>query len=72
MISRIFLTVFGITFFILVFGIVGKMDYQDHLLQQAHYCEMRELYDQDKNDNVPASERRGWPNFKDREYKCDE
>ena len=71
MISKIFLYSFITMMVITVFGLVGRMDYEDELMQHAHYCEMRGIYEQDKNNNVPEEERSGWPNFKP-EIQCND
>ncbi|MBN46231.1 MAG: hypothetical protein CMH23_07135 [Methylophaga sp.] len=34
------LTGIGIIVAVVLFGIVGRMDYEDELKSQAHYCEM--------------------------------
>lgn len=34
------LTGIGIIIAVVLFGIVGRMDYEDELKSQAHYCEM--------------------------------
>lgn len=60
----------GVIGFILVMGIVGRMDYEDELLEQQAYCEMRMLFELDASQGVPREHRRGWPNFKDDEYVC--
>tara|TARA_R110000787_G_scaffold183918_2_gene295751 strand:+ start:813 stop:1055 length:243 start_codon:yes stop_codon:yes gene_type:complete len=67
-----FLIMFAVAAIFVAFGVVGTMDLEDHKRQRAQYCEMREIYNMDLKLNVPAEDRRGWPNFKDEEYQCDE
>lgn len=61
----------GILGFFLLFGIVGRMDYEDWQQQRIHYCHMRMVYELQASEGVPAQDRMGWPNFKDEEYECD-
>ena len=44
------------------FGLVGVMDAEDEAKQEAHYCEMRRLWEEAKD--IEPRYRPGWPNFK--------
>ena len=44
------------------FGLVGVMDAEDEARQDKHYCEMRQLWENNKH--IDANVRPGWPNFK--------
>jgi hypothetical protein len=57
------LKVAGVIGFIFVaYGIVGHLDEEDERLQTQHYCEMRQIWEQ--NRDVLPIKRPGWPNFK--------
>jgi hypothetical protein len=43
-------------------GLVGMMDLEDEIKQDEHYCEMRQLWENNKH--IDANVRPGWPNFK--------
>lgn len=43
-------------------GLIGAMDAEDEAKQDEHYCEMRQLWENNKH--IDASVRPGWPNFK--------
>ena len=49
-------------------GLVGIMDMEDEIKQEQHYCEMRRIWEQNK-ETVPRF-KPGWPNFKP-EIKCE-
>lgn len=70
--SEMFLGALGAIVLLGIFGIVGRMDYEDWLIERQHYCHMRIVYQLDVDRGVPEGERLGWPNFKDEEYKCGE
>lgn len=50
----------------MLFGwsIVSTADVQDAEDEQRYYCEMIELWQADKADNIPPAQRKGWPNYK--------
>ena len=58
-----------LAFFILM-GIVGRMDYEDQLLEEQHYCEMVKIWEDDRARGVPAEQRAGWPPFKGKDATC--
>lgn len=60
----------GVIGFIVIMGIVGRMDYEDELLERQQYCNMRIVYELAASRGVPPQDRPGWPNFKDEEYEC--
>ncbi len=61
----------GLMAFIVLLGIVGRMDYEDEMDAQVAYCEMRQLYENDAARGVPAADRAGWPAFKPEiEHQC--
>ena len=62
------LIVMGICGFIGLLGIVGSMDFDDAMLEEAHYCEMRQLYERHIHTD---NQRLGWPNFKP-EIQCEQ
>ena len=45
-----------------MFAITASIDYQDEQIEQTHYCEMVQLW----NDHLhlPPEERPGWPPYK--------
>jgi hypothetical protein len=49
-------------------GIVGSMDYDDHLKAEAHYCAMVGQWKSDEALYVPPAQRRGWPDYRN-EYE---
>lgn len=53
-----------------IFGIVGRMDYEDEQLERENYCDMRILYELAASRGVPPNDRPGWPNFNDEKYNC--
>lgn len=53
-----------------IFGIVGRMDYEDEQIERQNYCNMRIMYELAADRGVPPNDRPGWPNFKDEEYAC--
>jgi hypothetical protein len=61
----------GLMAFIVLLGIVGRMDYEDEMREQVAYCEMRQLYENDADRGVPHNQRAGWPAFKPEiEHQC--
>ncbi len=44
--------------------IVGKVDHEDQMIQDKHYCDMAALWEADRRSGVVAHERAGWPPFK--------
>lgn len=54
----------GVIGFIVIMGIVGRMDYEDELLEQQAYCDMRMTYEDAAARGVPPGDRPGWPAFK--------
>lgn len=49
-------------------GIVGSMDYDDHVKAEAHYCAMVGMWKSDEALYVPPPQRRGWPDYRN-EYE---
>lgn len=47
---------------VVAYGIVGTHDFEDAQAEEAHYCEMRRIWESSR-DIVPHK-RPGWPNFK--------
>lgn len=43
-------------------GLIGAMDAEDEAAQDDHYCEMRKIWEQ--NRDIEPRYRPGWPNFK--------
>ena len=61
----------GLAAFIVLLGIVGRMDYEDEMHAQVAYCEMRQIWENDAARGVPAADRAGWPAFKPEiEHQC--
>lgn len=57
------LKIAGVLAFIFVaYGLAGHFDEIDAKEQDEHYCQMREIWEQNK-DVLPVK-RPGWPNFK--------
>lgn len=50
-------------------GLVGTMDYQDHLAAQSTYCYMVGLHMDDAALGIQPIDRRGWPEHPDRRYR---
>jgi hypothetical protein len=48
-------------------GLIGAMDAEDEAAQDDHYCEMRQIWEQ--NRDIEPRYRPGWPNFKP-EIEC--
>jgi hypothetical protein len=68
--EKIFIALCAIGF-IVILGIVGRMDYEDEMREQVAYCEMRQIWENDAARGVPAADRAGWPPFKPEiEHQC--
>ena len=52
----------GVIVLILGLASMSESDYQDEVDQQAHYCEMVELWNDNKH--LPKEQRPGWPPYK--------
>lgn len=50
--------------FIVLMGIVGRMDMEDEQANDAHYCHMRMLWESDAALGMSKHNRMGWPAFK--------
>lgn len=48
-------------------GYVGTQDMKDEQAQEQRYCEMRAIWE--KNKDIEPTKRPGWPNFKP-EVEC--
>lgn len=45
-----------------IFAITASVDYQDEQVEQEHYCEMVQLWQE--HDHLPANQRPGWPPYR--------
>ena len=50
---------------------VSEDDYQQKTVEQQHYCNMVDLWEQDTIAQLPPYVRRGWPPYHGKEM-CDE
>lgn len=66
--TRLSLLVLLIVF--ILFGIAGRMDYEDAVEQENYYCEMVKLWQDDAARGVRAEDRAGWPPFKGESVSC--
>ena len=51
--------------FMVLFAIVGSMDYNDSQQEEAHYCDMVSLWKADAAKGIHKRARAGWPPFKE-------
>ena len=55
---------------IVLFGIAGNSDFEHEQMEEQNYCDMVSLWKADKAAGVPEHDRRGWPEFRKGEIKC--
>lgn len=46
-----------------MFALIGTMEHQDEVDDQAHYCEMVTTWKQEASRGIAARDRAGWPDY---------
>ena len=57
---------------LIVFGLVGNMEYQDAKYDEELYCKMRDAWEREKRMGIPAEQRNGVPNYRMNLVNCNQ
>tara|TARA_B100001248_G_scaffold244749_1_gene214042 strand:+ start:382 stop:630 length:249 start_codon:yes stop_codon:yes gene_type:complete len=49
---------------LIVFGLVGNMEFQDAKYDEQLYCKMRDAWERERRMGIPAEQRNGVPNYR--------
>jgi hypothetical protein len=67
--EKITVAVFIIVLFV-AFGMAGRSDYENFLMQQDMYCEGRQIWESEKQAGIPVDIRNGYPPYREDYYEC--
>ena len=57
---------------LIVFGLVGNMEYKDAKYDEQLYCKLRSAWEREKAMGIPAEQRNGVPNYRFNKIICND